>query len=56
MRNSATNKVIGERIIQFRSHMDASLLFKAFLMFLSQDTISSLLEPNKRKVLFQLER
>ena len=45
MKNSATSKLIGEEIIQFFLLMDASLLFKAFVMFLNQDTISSLLEP-----------
>ena len=43
MRNSTTSKVIGEGTIQFR--MDASLLFKAFIMFPNQSTFSSLLEP-----------
>ena len=49
MRNSATRNMIGEEIIQFFFMMDASLLFKAFVMFLNQDTISSLLEPYMEK-------
>ena len=49
MGNSATSKVIGEGTIQFGLMMDESLLFKAFVMFPNQGTISSLLEPYKKK-------
>jgi len=44
MKNSATSKVIGEQF-SFVLMMDASLLFKTFIMFPNQGTISSLLEP-----------
>jgi len=40
-----TSKVNGEKKFSFGLMMDASLLFKAFVMFPNQDTISSLLEP-----------
>ena len=55
MENSATSKVIGEETIQFRSYMNASLLFKAFIIFPNQGTILSLLEPyiEKGSVLVQ---
>jgi len=46
MENSATSKVIGEAKIQFRSHDECiTLLFKMFVIFPNQGTISSLLEP-----------
>ena len=45
MGNSATSKVIGEGIMNFILMMDASLLFKAFIMFSNQGIILSLLEP-----------
>ena len=45
MGNSATSKIIGEEKFSFGLMMDASLLFKAFVMFPNQDTILSLLEP-----------
>jgi len=44
IRNSATSKVIGEGTIQFGLMIDTSLLFKVFVMFSNQGTISSLLE------------
>ena len=47
--NSATSKMIGEGQFSFGLIMDASLLFKAFVMFPNQGTISSLLEPYKKK-------
>jgi len=49
MGNFATSKVIGEGKIQFNYIMDASLLFKVFIMFSIQGIISSLLEPYKEK-------
>ena len=42
MGNSTTSKVIGKGTIQFRLMMNASLLFKTFVIFPNQGTISSL--------------
>ena len=44
MGNYATRKVIGKEQSSFNVMMDASLLFKAFVMFSNLDTISFLLE------------
>jgi len=49
LENSATRNMIGEGTIQFQSHDGASLLFKAFVMFSNQGTISSLLKSYIRK-------
>jgi len=48
MRNSATSKVTKEQS-NFVLMMDASLLFKVFVMFPNQGTISSLLESYMEK-------
>ena len=47
--NSTTSKVISEGTIQFHSHDDTSLLFKAFVMLPNQGTIPSLLESYMEK-------
>jgi len=52
--NSTTSKVIAKEQSSFSFMMDASLLFKAFVLFSNQGTISSLLELYMEKVQFQL--
>ena len=49
MRNSATNKAIGEGTIQFRSHDRCIITHLGVRHVPNQSTISSLLEPYKRK-------
>jgi len=44
MENSATSKVLAKEQSSFDLMMDASLLFKAFIIFPNQGTIISLLE------------
>ena len=55
MENSATSKVLAKEQFSFDLMIDTSLLFRAFIMFWNQGTISSLLEPYIEKVLFQFE-
>jgi len=50
MGNYATSKVIGKEQSSFNVMMDASLLFKAFVVFPNLGTISSLLGPYKGTV------
>ena len=47
--NSVTSKVLAKEQSSFGLIIDVSLLFKAFVIFPNQGTISSLLEPYKRK-------
>ena len=49
MENSATSQVNAKKQFIFVLMMDASLLFKAFVMFPNQGTITSLLEPYMEK-------
>ena len=54
MGNFATSKVIVKEQFSFGLMMDVSLLFKAFIIFLNQGTVSSLLEPYKRNGLVSI--
>ena len=49
MGNSTMSKVMAKEQSSFGLMMDASLLFKAFVMFPNQGTILSVLEPCKGK-------